>query len=261
MESVSFQLQYLKQQTEESRKASQEFTRESPLHRKKREVRDQLDKKKSLHISLLVQVPLFKGLSSVALESVSYGLEEIVYNENDIVIRQGDVGDSFFILKEGMVSVDQSSEDANGEFVYRQLAKLNHGATFGEASLLTEETRSATVTVISKSAICLRMTKKIFDAIMADIKALNLRTSELICSNAIDTISVFKSFSADAKMKLIKALTQVSYVSPYRIKYKPNTDSLSANCQCPSPHIDHSITTSRPRVTWPVKGRLEIHSI
>lgn len=58
----------------------------------------------------------------------------------EVVVKQGDAGDAFFIVSEGELAV-LVEEDGKE----RQLAVLEKGAFFGEVAALLGETRSATV--------------------------------------------------------------------------------------------------------------------
>ena len=59
-----------------------------------------------------------------------------VCSDGDEIIRQGDKGDDFFIIQEGVVLVQ-----INGEVV----TELGSGAYFGELALLSNQRRAATV--------------------------------------------------------------------------------------------------------------------
>ncbi len=86
---------------------------------------------------VLAAVPLFEGLSKKQLKQVA-GLAEVVnYMEGHSVVREGDVGDSFFVALAGQAKVQ-----VNGRTVHRVLP----GDHFGEISLLDGGERTATVT-------------------------------------------------------------------------------------------------------------------
>lgn len=60
--------------------------------------------------------------------------------QGEVIVREGDIGDRCFLIQEGEVEVIQKEKD--GE---RRVALLEPGALFGEAALLTEAPRNATV--------------------------------------------------------------------------------------------------------------------
>ena len=63
------------------------------------------------------------------------------YTAGETLVRQGDAGDSLFIIAQGVVVVQVKAE--NGRFVFAN--ELTTGDFFGEMSLLTGEARSASV--------------------------------------------------------------------------------------------------------------------
>eukprot|EP00975_Prorocentrum_lima_P032654 6858599-Prorocentrum_lima.AAC.1 len=48
---------------------------------------------------------LIAGLNPEAIIAAAQSMEEIYYKKGDIIIRQDDMGDSFYVLEEGYVSV------------------------------------------------------------------------------------------------------------------------------------------------------------
>lgn len=90
---------------------------------------------------LLVGVDLFQTLSGEELERLVEGVDLQLYADGEKLCRQGDAGDSFFILRRGRVAVWIAREGGAPMLV----AHLQDGAFFGEMSLLTGEPRMGTV--------------------------------------------------------------------------------------------------------------------
>ena len=67
------------------------------------------------------------------------------YKASDVIVKQGDAGDCMFIIVEGVVKV--VLENDNGSSTV--LGTLTVGEVFGEMSLLTGASRSATVSALS----------------------------------------------------------------------------------------------------------------
>jgi len=63
-----------------------------------------------------------------------------IYNDGDIIIKQGNKGECFYVIQSGCVEVVQTSE--HGE---QHLAYLECGDSFGEMAIFEEEVRSATI--------------------------------------------------------------------------------------------------------------------
>lgn len=68
--------------------------------------------------------------------------------EGQVVVREGDYGDSFFLLLEGAMSVRIGGNESA-----REVAALGPGAFFGEIAALLGEARSATVVATAPSRV------------------------------------------------------------------------------------------------------------
>jgi CRP-like cAMP-binding protein len=87
---------------------------------------------------LLAQVPLFSHLSRRQLKRLSDSTTEERYMEGARIVREGEEGDSFFVIIEGQARVTNRSGKTVNE--------LLPGDFFGEISLLDGGVRTATVT-------------------------------------------------------------------------------------------------------------------
>jgi hypothetical protein len=96
--------------------------------------------------SQIVVSPLFKNFSVDELVEVIHGLNLITFEEGDIIIRQGEPGDSLYMLTAG--SVNAFKKNAQGKQVL--VSELSEGAFFGEMSILTGKARSATIVAASR---------------------------------------------------------------------------------------------------------------
>jgi CRP-like cAMP-binding protein len=85
----------------------------------------------------LARVPLFSGLSPRHLKRLADQTEEQRYMEGATVVREGEEGDSFYVILEGEARVVASSG--------RTVNRLRPGDFFGEVSLLDGGTRTASV--------------------------------------------------------------------------------------------------------------------
>ena len=87
---------------------------------------------------LLRHVDLFRSLDDEQRRAIAAATNTRVYGDGEIIVRQGDDGHSMYIVCSGIVSVVLEPER-------RPVATIEHGGYFGEMSLLTGETRTATV--------------------------------------------------------------------------------------------------------------------
>jgi Cyclic nucleotide-binding domain len=89
----------------------------------------------------IVVSPLFRDFSVDELVAVIQGLKLLTYEPKQIILREGDRGESLYMLTSGTVKAFR--KNAKGKQV--ALAELSEGAFFGEGSILTGKPRTATV--------------------------------------------------------------------------------------------------------------------
>ena len=105
--------------------------------------------------------PTFSALSADKLAAMILRLEEMPAKTGDVVVRQNDPGDYFYIIKSGSFTVSRRS--GPGEFEI--LAQLHEGDAFGESALLSEEVRNASIVADTEGTL-LRLSKADFAALV-----------------------------------------------------------------------------------------------
>jgi CRP-like cAMP-binding protein len=90
---------------------------------------------------LLAGVPWLAPLAAEDRERIAAGAYERVWENRDVVFREGDRGHSCFLLVTGEVRVQRAAPDGRPVTV----ARLGPPAVFGELSVLSDEPRSATI--------------------------------------------------------------------------------------------------------------------
>jgi CRP-like cAMP-binding protein len=85
-------------------------------------------------------VPLFQRLPKDQLPTLAAVAEDASFEQEDVIIKQGDVGEDFYVIKTGLASV---WIDGN------KVAELKEQNYFGEAALLYNEPRTATIKAIT----------------------------------------------------------------------------------------------------------------
>ena len=82
---------------------------------------------------VLAGVPLFAGLDRVALAKLAAHFERVRFEAGEIVFREGDPGDAFYVVLDGTFSDSVGAPDTG---VDRRLATRGPGSTFGDVALL-----------------------------------------------------------------------------------------------------------------------------
>lgn len=104
-------------------------------------------KKRLLH-NLMMTNPLFEMLDVPRRHDLIELFTSCVYQPEDIVLKEGDIGEGLYVVLSGAVRV--STKDAEDQLY---LADLGSGQVFGEVSLIQNKPVTATVTALDKTVI------------------------------------------------------------------------------------------------------------
>ncbi|XP_010017349.1 PREDICTED: cGMP-dependent protein kinase 2 isoform X5 [Nestor notabilis] len=110
--------------------------------------------------NFLRSVSLLKNLPEDKLTKIMDCLEVEYYDKGDYVIREGEEGNTFFIIAKGKVIVTQSTADHSQPQLIKNLHK---GDYFGEKALISDDVRSANVIADEYSVECLVIDRETFN--------------------------------------------------------------------------------------------------
>ena len=96
----------------------------------------------------LAKTDLFAKLSDDDLDLIARGMRSRLFARGEVIVRQGEPGDSLFLIADGDIGVVLSVDGAE-----RQVAQLNAGDIFGEQSLITGEARTATCIAVKDAHV------------------------------------------------------------------------------------------------------------
>lgn len=114
-------------------------------------------------VEILAGSRVFRDLPREALEAIARAVQPLVVQPPTTIFREGDPGDSLYIVCSGRVRIFRKGE---GE-VEMDLSFPGPGDSFGEMALLSGESRSADVEVMEESHL-LVLSKADFDRILRD---------------------------------------------------------------------------------------------
>lgn len=127
-------------------------------------------------ILFLRKVPIFDGLSPDELKAISYTVTEEEASPDQLVFRQGDLGDRMYIIVKGTVAVVR--ETASGE---ETLATLRPMEFFGEMAVFDNDVRSATVKAITP-AVFLVVHRERLNQLMRESEEIGLQVIRVLSS-------------------------------------------------------------------------------
>jgi len=162
--------------------------------------------------NVLVKCELFNNALSdgYAIDAVIKEMYAQDLVENEIFVRQGDVGDAFFLLQWGVLDVLVKQKDVEGEKSKTiKVAVIKAGQTVGEAALMYTTKRTATLKATEATRIWIINAEQ-FRKIRQTLKLLNKKKIEEQQS-FLSKISVFSKLKPRELMNLTQACHEVKY--------------------------------------------------
>lgn len=138
-------------------------------------------------MELLASTGLFNVLDEATLKAVESALEPVCIPGGEILLRQGDPGDSLYILIYGRLQISVRTEDGGEEVV----GEVGRGEVVGEMSVLTGEPRSATARAIRDSEL-VRFTKDSFERVIGSNSQAMLMVARRLVSRLRKTMHPFQ---------------------------------------------------------------------
>lgn len=113
-------------------------------------------KHRQLYETTLAKVKIVQDLDPYERSQMADALENAEYTAGEVIVKQGDIGDTFFVLMSGGCSVTVDGSEVKG---------LTAPDFFGEIALVTGKPRAATVT--AKTAVtCARLDRTRFERVL-----------------------------------------------------------------------------------------------
>ncbi|MCC6302043.1 MAG: cyclic nucleotide-binding domain-containing protein [Gammaproteobacteria bacterium] len=110
----------------------------------------------------MIKSPTFRRLPPSNVEQLLHQLEPVIVHAGEVIIRQGDAGDYFYMIDQGIALVMRNPDNDEDSI---EMAELDSGASFGEAALISDNPRNATVSMMS-DGILLRLSKEDFNTLL-----------------------------------------------------------------------------------------------
>jgi len=151
----------------------------------------------------LPKIPLFSDLPEDAFIALFERCPLRRFEPTDLVIQQGSLGDSFFVICGGSVKVYRN----DGE-VRRDIATLNEGAFFGEMALLSGAPRTASVEAASEDTQLLEISAPILTELSHKhptvAQALKKFCRQRLLTNVMSSSALFAPFSRTERRQLVE---------------------------------------------------------
>ncbi len=113
-------------------------------------------------MTTLLRTKAFHKIPPANIQAIFMRLQQVNCRADDVVIKQGDEGDYFYVITRGRCVVTRETP-LNKEGI--RLAELEVGDTFGEEALISEAKRNATVTMETDGSL-MRLGKEDFHTLL-----------------------------------------------------------------------------------------------
>jgi len=119
-------------------------------------------KKRKLYEEFLGKVSILESLDKFEKMTICDAVEPVSFEDGDVIVKQGEGGDDFFIIVEGSAVVLQQRAD-NEEPI--EVGRLGPSDYFGEIALLLDRPRAATV--VARSPLkCIKLDRARFERVL-----------------------------------------------------------------------------------------------
>ena len=155
-------------------------------------------------------IPMFSELPKKAFVEILVRMKMHVLRRGETVIREGDEGDSFFVIASGLLSVSRIGEDG----APIRLAHLGDGAFFGEMAMLQDGLRTATVRVEEDAQvfeISRELLEEVINTYPTVATAVRNFYRQRLLATAMATHALFAPFPQDERRTLMEQFKSRSF--------------------------------------------------
>lgn len=153
---------------------------------------------------MLTMTALFNSLNEEEIRLIAESARQKPYREGSVLVREGEDGDSMFLLIEGALHVYL---EARGDRPQIRLAVLKPGDFFGEISLLTCEPRSATVVALT-DCLVYEITKECMQQVLSQRPEVGAALSMAVAERRLRLSAALASASPEQRIAETGSLAQ-----------------------------------------------------
>eukprot|EP00300_Choanocystis_sp_HF-7_P033244 c45549_g1_i1.p1 GENE.c45549_g1_i1~~c45549_g1_i1.p1 ORF type:complete len:426 (+),score=47.35 c45549_g1_i1:253-1530(+) len=157
------------------------------------------DRVRKMYIDFLRRSPVFSALTPEELAAIADSLSPVKFLDGEVIFRQGDRADRFYMIERGTASVRQTKD--RGEV---QVGFLRSGDYFGEMALVNTSTRAASV-IAEGNCYCVTMDRDAFNRQLGPCEAV-MRRRMLAYPKYEDVLSAAVQLDDDEETGLSRAL-------------------------------------------------------
>lgn len=176
-------------------------------------------KEQEEYFRFLKNVPILNKASDDKLKHATNLLKKEFFTMNKEIVTEGDIGDKFYIIRAGSVTISKKLEGV--------ITTFTKGQFFGERALITEEKRAATVVADPPGVECLTLDRKDFLEHFGDINDLNVPEPVKKLPEKSSTVNKYSNVDIN-DLRIIGTLGVGGFGRVELVKHKKNQELVFA---------------------------------
>ncbi|XP_076344635.1 cAMP-dependent protein kinase type II regulatory subunit-like isoform X2 [Tachypleus tridentatus] len=160
------------------------------------------DEQRKQLVEAVKNILLFRSLDQEQVQELLDAMFEKKVHVGDVVIRQGDDGDYFYVIQSGTYNIHVDTDQENDKFV----GKYENTGSFGELALMYNQPRAATIKAVSEGSLW-AMSRQVFRKIV--LKGAFKKRKEY--ESLLEGVPLLQSLNLFERMNLCDALMPKSY--------------------------------------------------
>ncbi|CAG9332462.1 PKG_39 [Blepharisma stoltei] len=149
--------------------------------------------------NFIESVPIFKTFTNSQKDALLSSLVTQRFSIGERIVKQGDTGDLFYIIKDGLVSCTEND---------REIRQMGKGEYFGELALLNDFKRTATITAVGDVKLVSIGRKALIEVLGNNLEQIWYRNALRI---SVEKSSALKILSIDQKELIFNLMKVTSY--------------------------------------------------
>ncbi|KDO27487.1 AGC protein kinase [Saprolegnia parasitica CBS 223.65] len=178
---------------------------------------------RQVRLRTLRSITLLSHLSDSELDVIALAFRTVSFPDGQKIIRQGEIGNTFFILQQGVVSVQKSGIE---------VLQLRAGEFFGERTLLHNEPRAADV-IASGPVECLCLDRPAFERCLSKLRAVmaeEAKRQELIQASILGTPVPTQKHLDFSELDKVDTIGAGTFGHVFMVKHKPSGVTYALKC-------------------------------
>jgi len=141
-------------------------------------------------VEILRRIPIFAKIDPAKLKLMAFASERVTYKSGQALFKQGEIGDSAFIVLQGTAEVL-----INGPKGPLRVASLSENEIVGEIAILCDIPRTATVQAVTE-LVTLKITAELFFRMLMDFPEMGVEVMRVLAHRLEQTTAQLREARA-----------------------------------------------------------------